>query len=151
MALRGASTTIDVARLDWEELARENAAVVFTVREIEPEQTFGKNNKPIRPVKARVIVLTGPQAGAIYPDERVMRSGIRPKLEAVKVGDDVVGRIGFYSIGSQSYVGLEAEEAGDIELAEKALAKANGHDIKVPAQNKGRKLAAVEEDDEPPF
>jgi hypothetical protein len=147
MALRGASTTTDTDWLDWSELAKENAAVVCSVREIEPESDFG--NGPVRAVRARVIVLTGSQAGAIYPNERILKAGIRSKLTTV--GDDVVGRVAPYGTRKPQAIGLESEESGDIALAEAALAKAAkgaGGNGKVPNQ----RAAAVEEDDDlPPF
>jgi hypothetical protein len=137
MALRGASTTVDQDWIDWEALALEGAAVVCTVREIEQPKDYG--NGEVAAVRARVIVLTGKHAGSVYPDERILKKGIRMKLE--NVGDDVVGRLAIY--GTRKAVGLNAEQEGDIELAEKALAKASGK--AVPAQ------ASAPAEEEPPF
>lgn len=138
MALRGASTTVDSDRIDWEALAKENAAVVCTVKSIEPETDFG--NGAVEPVKARIIVLTGSHAGEVWPDEMVLKKGIRIKLDTV--GDDVVGRVQVY--GDRKAIGLNAEWDGDLELAEKALAKASGK--KATASKK-----AADDGDEPPF
>jgi hypothetical protein len=148
MALRGASTTVDTDWIDWEGLAKEGAAVVCTVRSIEPEEDFG--NGSVAPVRARVIVLTGSKAGEVYPDERILKAGIRLKLQ--EIGDDVVGRLGIY--GKRNHVGLNAEADGDIELAERALKKfgdGDGGGAKAKASTKSKKVADEDEDDEPPF
>lgn len=138
MALKGASTTQEQDWLDLKELALEEAAAVFTVKEIESEVDFG--NGPIRPVRARIIVLTGRHAGEVYEDERILPKGVRMKL--TEVGDDVVGRLSIY--GSRKAVGLNAERDGDIELAEKALAKFGASSSN--GQNKAKAA-----DDDPPF
>jgi len=147
MALKGASTTTDQDWIDWAALAAENAAVVCTVKAIEPPKDFG--NGEVAAVRARVIVLTGAQAGTVYPDERVLKAGIRNKL--TEVGDDVVGRLDFY--GTRKAVGLQAEHAGDVDLAEAALAKYTAG--AVPAQRSNgtskAKAAPAEDSEEPPF
>src|SRR5882757_1683395 len=137
MALRGASTTTDSDWIDWAVLAAENAAVVCTVKEILPAKDYG--NGEVAAVRARVIVLTGAQAGTVYEDERILKAGIHNKLN--EVGDDVVGRLDVY--GTRKAVGLQAEHAGDVELAQAALAKVSGG--KVPVQN------SKNEDDDAPF
>lgn len=138
MALRGASTTVDSDYIDWAALAAENAAVVCTVKEILPPKDYG--NGEVAAVRARVIVLTGALAGTVYPDERILKAGIRNKLQ--EVGDDVVGRLDVY--GTRKAVGLQAEHVGDVELAQAALAKFSG--ASVPAQGGGKK-----DEEEPPF
>lgn len=135
MALRGASTTVDSDFIDWKSLAEENAAVVCSVLGVEDPKDYG--NGEVAAVKARVIVLTGKQAGSVFPSERILKAGIRMKLEDA-VGDDVVGRLDVY--GQRKAVGLQAEHQGDVELAEKALAKFG----------KSSKVKAAD-DDEPPF
>ena len=141
MALRGASTTVDSDYIDWKSLAEENAAVVCTVKELLPPKDYG--NGEVAGVRARVIVLTGSQVGTVYEDERILKAGIRLKLQ--QVGDDVVGRLDTY--GTRKAIGLQAEHAGDIDLAERALAKFGAG---VPAQRKAS--AKVETSDvEPPF
>lgn len=140
MALKGASTTVDSDYIDWAGLAAENAAVVCTVKEILPSKDYG--NGEVAAVRCRVIVLTGSLAGTVYEDERVLKAGIRNKLQ--EVGDDVVGRLDVY--GTRKAVGLQAEHDGDVALAEAALAKANGGKT-VPAQNSGPKSDV----DEAPF
>lgn len=146
MALRGASTvTVDRDWVEFKELARENAAVLFTVNEIEAEEKF--TNSTFSPVRARVAILTGSQAGEVYPDERILAAGVRLKLAEAGVGAHVVGRIQPY--GSRKHPGLEAEEAGDLALAEKALAKLEGSSSEAPARSKAKTVKA--EDSEPPF
>jgi hypothetical protein len=150
MALRGASTTTDIDWIDWEALARENAAVVCTVRSIEPEEDFG--NGSVAPVRARVIILTGAQAGTVYENERILKAGIRLKLQ--EIGDDVVGRLVTY--GKRNHVGLNNEHEGDIELAERALKKfgssSNGASAdKSAASTKKKAAAAVADSEDPPF
>lgn len=141
MALRGASsTTTDQDWIDWASLAAEGAAVVCTVRSIEEPKDYG--NGEVAAVVARVIVLTGSQAGTVHPAERILKAGIRTKLTTV--GDDVVGRLGVY--GSRKAIGLNNEHDGDVALAEAALAKENGGKT-VPAQNSGPKSDV----DEAPF
>jgi hypothetical protein len=137
MALRGASTTVDTDWIDWEGLAKEGAAVVCSVKSIEPEEDFG--NGSVAPVRARVIVLTGSQAGTVYEDERILKAGIRLKLQ--EIGDDVVGRLGIY--GKRNHVGLNSEADGDIALAERALKKFG--------KPSAAKKVEEDSDDEPPF
>jgi len=147
MALRGASTVVvDQDWCDFKALAAEAAAVLFTVKEIEPEEKFA--NGSFCPIRARVIILTGAQAGKVYDNERILAAGIRSRL--TEVGADVVGRIKPY--GSRKHPGLEAEHDGDIALAEAALAKLNGGEV--PAQRSSTKAATAEtadDDSEPPF
>lgn len=138
MALKGVSTTVDQDWIDWKALAEENAAVVCTVREILEPHDYG--NGEVAAVKARIIVLTGSEAGAVY-EETVLKAGVRIKL--TEIGDDVVGRLDLY--GSRKAVGLQGEHAGDMELAAKALAKANG---RKPAS---KSKAPAEDETDPPF
>lgn len=139
---------VDQDWVDFKALAAEAAAVLITVKEIMPEEQF--SNSKFCPVRARVVVLTGAQAGKVYPDERILAAGIRSRL--TEVGADVVGRIKPY--GARKHPGLEAEHPGDIELAEAALAKFAGGDV--PAQRSNGKTAAKETaaedgDEAPPF
>lgn len=138
VALKGASTTIDQDWIDWKSLAEENAAVVISVRELMAPKDYG--NGEVAAVRGRVIVLTGSQAGEVFPDETILKAGIRIKL--TEVGDDVVGRLDVY--GTRKAIGLQAEHTGDIELAERALAKATG-------KKSTAKKSAPADDDEPPF
>jgi hypothetical protein len=143
MALKGASTTVDADYIDWAGLAAENAAVVCSVKEILPPKDYG--NGEVAAVRARVIVLTGTQAGTVYEDERILKAGIRNKL--TEIGDDVVGRLDVY--GTRKAVGLQAEHEGDIDLATRALAKFGAG---VPAQRGESKASTpVDDDSEPPF
>lgn len=142
MALKGASTTVDSDWIQWEALALEGAAVVCTVRQIEEPKDYG--NGEVVAVRARVIVLTGSQAGSVHPDERILKKGIRMKLENEPIGNDVVGRLALY--GPRNAVGLNSEQPGDYELAEKAVAKANGQEDPTA---KGKAKASADTD--PPF
>lgn len=148
MALRGASTTTDTDWINWEALAAENAAVVCTVKELEPETDFG--NGSVAPVRARVIVLTGSKAGTVYPNERILKAGIRMKL--TEVGDDVVGRLAVY--GKRNHVGLNNEQDGDLDLAQAALAERSG-EVPAPRSSGGKTaakpVAETTDDEEPPF
>lgn len=142
MALRGASeTTQDQEWLDLKELAKEGAAAVFTPVRQGEEVDFG--NGPFTPIIADVIVLTGKQAGAYYPGEKIMAAGVRTKIQ--DIGDSVVGRIRPY--GQRKHPGLEPEEEGDLALAERALKKY------APKTAASKKAAAAMEDseEEPPF
>ncbi|MGH3965948.1 MAG: hypothetical protein ACRDRY_22295 [Pseudonocardiaceae bacterium] len=148
MALRGASTTVDSDYIDWAGLAAENAAVVCTVKAVEAPKDYG--NGEVAAVRARVIVLTGKQAGTVYEDERILKAGIRNKLQTV--GDDVVGRLDVY--GTRRAVGLQAEHEGDIALAERALKKFGAVPEQRSASNGSAKAAKPTDDsgdDEPPF
>lgn len=149
MALRGASTvTVDQDWVDFKALAAEAAAVLFTVKEIEPEEKFA--NGAFCPVRARVAILTGVQAGKVYDNERILAAGIRNKL--TEVGADVVGRIKPY--GSRKHPGLEAEHPGDIDLAEAALAKLNSGSVPDQRKESDGPVDASgrdSDDDEPPF
>lgn len=143
MALSGVSQDAPSGDyIDFKALSAEGAAVVMTIRELlEPEQsTYGE----IEPVRARVIVLTGEQKGQVFEDEKIISKGITSSLRRRDVGDDVVGRIRPY--GQGRYPGLEREDSGDIELAEKALAHFDG----APAKASKAK-ASKADDDEPPF
>lgn len=156
MAVKRASKATNVDFIDWDALAKERAAVVCTVLEYEDEEDFG--NGVVEPVRARVIILTGSKAGQVYDNERILKAGIRQKLNVVQtdddgnevqvvgIGDDVVGRLEFY--GKRNHVGLNAEDDGDVELAEKALAKLSTNGSK---SAKSRTPKAAQDDDEPPF
>lgn len=143
MALRGASTTTDSDFIDWMSLATEGAAVVCSVRSIEPEKDYGQGT-PVAVPRARIIVLTGKQAGVVFDEEMIFKAGIRNKL--TEVGDDVVGRVATYTRGKQVHPCLNNEADGDIELAEAALAKHNGGKAST-----SKKAAKNDDSDEPPF
>lgn len=110
--------------LKWDELADEGAAVLFTVVDPEgPEIDFG--NGPQVPVVARVIVLTGEDAGEVFDFQLIIKGGLKNKLKDQEAGKHVVGRVGWYSIPgrTQDYIGLEDEKRSDLELARRALKK----------------------------
>jgi hypothetical protein len=140
VALRGASeTTQDQDWLDLKELAKEGAAAVFTPVRLCEEEDYG--NGPFTPVIADVIVLTGKNAGAYFPGEKIMAAGVRVKIQ--EMGDSVVGRVRPY--GSRKHPGLEPEEDGDLALAERALKKY------APKSGTKKAAAAESSDEEPPF
>lgn len=156
MALSGVSADIpDGDYIDFKSLASEGAAVVVSILELcDPEeQTHG----PVEPVRARVIVLSGTQKGEVFENEKIINKGVTNSLRRRNVGDDVVGRIRPYGPGK--WPGLEREDAGDIELAEKALAHfgaagapADAADEPVSAPKAASKSKATKaDDDEPPF
>jgi hypothetical protein len=132
MALRGASTTTDTDYIDWMSLAVEGAAVCCTVNSIEEPKDYGQG-KPVAVPRAQIIVLTGKQAGTVFPDEMVFKAGIRNKL--TEVGDTIVGRMSTYARGKDTHPCLNNEQDGDLDLAKAALAKENGGSV--PAQNSG--------------
>lgn len=155
MALSGVSADEPTGDyIDFKALCAEQAAVVVSIRELcEPEeQTHGE----VQPVRARVIVLSGSQKGEVFEDEKIINKGITNSLRRKAVGDDVVGRIRPYGTGK--WPGLEREDSGDIELAEKALAHfdgagadaADGLKAKAP-KAKAAPAPAVDDDDNPPF
>lgn len=147
MALKGASTTVDTDYIDWMSLAVEGAAVCCTVNSIEPEHDYG--NGPIEAPRARVIILTGKQAGAVYPNELVLKAGVRNKLQTV--GDDIVGRMATYTRGKTAYPCLNNEGDGDIELAEAALAKYDTNGSSTKASSKKAKVVEEDDSEDPPF
>lgn len=145
MGLRGASTvTVDQDWVDFKVLAAEAAAVLISVKKIEDEEQF--SNSTFRPVRARVIILTGAQAGQVYPDERILAAGIRQKL--TDVGMEIVGRIKPY--GARKHPGLEAEHPGDIALAEAAIKKHGSLSTEEGEDTVGAS-GRDSDSDEPPF
>lgn len=154
MALKKASEAVNADRLDLDALAEEGAAVVITHRGFGERKDYGQGD--VEPVRARIIVLTGREAGRVDDDALIFKAGVRIKLG--EEGDDTVGRLGTY--GSRKAVGLEKEQAGDEELAEKALADADAAEAKPAAKPAAVKAApkaaavagdAEAEDDDPPF
>lgn len=145
-------------QLDLDELGREGAAVLITVKGWGEEKDWG--NGVVRPVKARIVALTGTHAGEVDEDALIFKAGIRNKL--TEVGQSVVGRLRPY--GPRRAIGLEAEEDGDVELAEKTLAKLDGpanspasqktsvtNEVIEAKRNVKARGAAVEDSDDPPF
>jgi hypothetical protein len=120
---------------DMKELAKEGAAILFSLIAIEETQKF--TNGSLRPVRARVIVLTGRAAGQVWHSTLILNAGVRYKLAKVAGVDDldavatepfvpaeevdVVGRMRLY--GERKNAGLDDELPGDEELARTALAK----------------------------
>lgn len=157
MALSGVSEDAPTGDyIDFKDLAAEQAAVVVSILELcDPEpQTHGQ----VEPVRARVIVLSGSQKGEVYDNEKIINKGVTNSLRRKQVGDDVVGRIRPYGTGK--WPGLEREDAGDIELAEKALAHfgaagvgaaANDEPEPEPVKPARKAKATAVDDDPPPF
>lgn len=110
-----ATSTMAEGQLDLNELGREGAAVLITVKGFAEEKDYG--NGTVKPVEARVVALTGSHAGEIDDDALIFKAGIRNKLH--EVGQSVVGRLRPY--GARKAIGLEAEEDGDVERAMKVL------------------------------
>lgn len=107
-------------QLNLDELGREGAAVLITVTGWAEEKDWG--NGVVRPVEARIVALTGSHAGEVDEDALIFKAGIRNKL--TEIGQSVVGRLRPY--GARKAIGLESEEDGDVELAERALTKLDG-------------------------
>jgi hypothetical protein len=110
--------------LKWDELADEGAAVLFTVVDPQgPAIDFGNGDQV--PVVARVIVLTGEDAGEVYQFQLIIKGGLKNKLKDQAAGKHVVGRVGWYEIPGRrdSYIGLEDEKRSDLALAKRALTK----------------------------
>lgn len=154
-----ATATMSEGQLDLNELGREGAAVLITVLGWGEEKDWGNGN--VKPVKARVVALTGAHAGEIDDDALIFKAGIRNRLH--EVGQSVVGRLRPY--GARKAIGLEAEEDGDVALAEKVLAQLDGPapEAKTPITDEvneakkavkartAAKKVALADDDEPPF
>lgn len=142
-------------QLNLDELGREGAAVLITVTGWAEEKDWG--NGIVRPVEARIVALTGSHAGEVDEDALIFKAGIRNKL--TEIGQSVVGRLRPY--GPRKAIGLESEDEGDVELAERALAKVDGSKTPVTdsvneakANVKARAKAKASEEDEsdlPPF
>lgn len=151
--------TMRDGQLNLDELGREGAAVLITVTGWGEEKDWGQGT--VRPVEARVVALTGIHAGEVDEDALIFKAGIRNKL--TEIGQSVVGRLRPY--GARKAIGLEAELDGDVELAERALAKLDGpvvpqgtpltDEVKAAKSAvKSRAAAAkvaLSDDDEPPF
>lgn len=154
-----ATATTSEGQLDLNELGREGAAVLITVTGFGEEKDYG--NGVVKPVEARIVALTGSHAGEIDEDALIFKAGIRNKLH--QVGQSVVGRLRPY--GARKAIGLEAEEDGDVELAEKVLAKLDGlstngsktpvtDEVKAAKRNAAARKASNKvalDDEEPPF
>jgi len=154
-----ATATMSEGQLDLNELGREGAAVLITVTGFAEEKDYG--NGTVKPVEARIVALTGSHAGEIDDDALIFKAGIRNKLH--EVGQSVVGRLRPY--GARKAIGLESEDDGDVELAEKVLAKLDGpapeaktsitDEVnaakKAVKERTAAKKVALADDEDPPF
>lgn len=141
-------------QLNIDELGREGAAVLITVTGWGDEKDWGQG--VVRPVKARIVALTGVHAGEVDEDALIFKAGIRNKL--TELGQSVVGRLRPY--GARKAIGLEAELDGDVELAERALAKLDGppasstpltDEVKAAKTAARERKVELDDDETPPF
>lgn len=120
--VRPAQPEGDVERVevDWKALGNEEAAVVISVLKELPDKDWG--NGPVSGFLTRMIVLTGKHRGLVADDFPIYKAGVySPLSRAGGVGTTMVGRLRPY--GTRKNIGLENEEDGDVEIAERALAK----------------------------
>lgn len=101
-----------------EDAADEREAVLITVLKDLGVKDFG--NGSAQGFLIRQIMLTGDHAG--HAEEwPVYKRGFVNRIEKAGVGATMVARLGRY--GERNTIGLEDDEDGDVELAEKAMVK----------------------------
>lgn len=148
-----------------EEAADEGEALLITVLKDIGTKNYG--NGEVQRYICRLIILTGEYEGYVNGDVTVNWGGwvnrLRKAVEKEGLGAHVVSRLGRY--GERNAIGLEDDQDGDVELAEKALAKhgdpfadaapskTNGlTDGVAETRTKAKAKAAAEKDlEEPPF
>jgi len=106
-----------------EEAADEGDALLITVLKDIGTKNYG--NGEVQRYICRLVILTGEYEGYVNGDVTVNWGGwvprIRKAVEQEGLGVSIVSRLGRY--GERNAIGLEDNQDGDIELAEKALAK----------------------------
>lgn len=81
---------------EYDNVANEGALVVFKVRGFgEPRLMKANSTKPVKPVDADVLVLTGSQARMVARGEEIIGAGITGTLRRAAIGDDVVCVMGW--------------------------------------------------------
>lgn len=105
--------------LALEDMADEGDAVLITVLKDLGVKDFG--NGSARGYLIRLICLTGDHDGLVNDDWPVYKRGFLNRIERAGVGASFVARLGRY--GERKTIGLEDDQDGDVELAEKALEK----------------------------
>lgn len=150
-------------QLILDDAADEREAVLITVLKDLGEKKFAENQPAVQGFLIRLIVLTGDHAGHVENELPIYKRGFTNRIEKAGVGATMVSRLGRY--GDRKTIGLEDDEDGDVELAEKALAKhgdpfadaapskTNGlTDGVAETRTKAKAKAAAEKDlEEPPF
>lgn len=154
--------------LALEDMADDNDPVMVTVLKDLGEKSFNGND-PVQGYLIRFVALAGSHKGLVNDELPMYKAGFRSRLQQAGVGATLVARLGRY--GTRNAIGLEDENEGDVELAEKALAdlgdpfaeagagNGNGASAKTSltegagdARKAGREKAAAEKDMvEPPF
>jgi hypothetical protein len=148
-----------------EDAADEGEAVLITVLKDLGEKDFG--NGGVQGYLIRLIVLTGDHADHVEDELPTYKRGFTNRIGKAGVGATLVSRLGRY--GERNAIGLEDDQDGDVELAEKALAKhgdpfeasrdrQNGTSIteevdaaKRSIKEKAAAKTQAEQDGEPPF
>jgi hypothetical protein len=102
-----------------EDAADEREAVLITVLKDLGEKDFG--NGGVQGYLIRLIVLTGDHEGHEEDELPTYKRGFTNRIGKAGVGATLVSRLGRY--GERSTIGLEDDQDGDVELAEKALVK----------------------------
>jgi hypothetical protein len=146
-----------------EDAADEKAAVLITVLKDLGEKKFKENQAAVQGYLIRFIVLSGEHVGHCEDEWPVYKRGFTNRIEKAGVGATMVARLGRY--GDRKAIGLEDDQDGDVELAEKALAKFGDPfedarpgqlaeetaDAKKSVKEKAAAKAAAASDDEIPF
>lgn len=105
--------------LALEDMADEGDAVLITVLKDLGIKDFG--NGSAQGYLIRFICLTGDHEDLVNDEWPVYKRGFLNRIEKAGVGASFVARLGRY--GERKTIGLEDDQDGDFELAEKALAK----------------------------
>lgn len=153
-----------------EDAADEQDAVLVTVLRDIGKKDYG--NGEVQRYICRVVILTGEHADYVNNDVTVNWGGwvhrLRKAVEKEGLGAHVVARLERYGTRTPQPIGLADDRDGDVELAEKALAKhgdpfqdaapgrlaAEVDEAKRSIKEKaaaGKAAAAAAGDDEPPF
>lgn len=145
-----------------EDMADEGDAVLITVLKDLGIKDFG--NGSAQGYLIRFIALTGDHEGLVNDEWPVYKRGFLNRIEKAGVGASFVSRLGRY--GERKTIGLEDDQDGDVELAEKALAKhGDPFEDQTPSESRGSltngaaetkakaaaKAKAEAASDEPPF
>ncbi len=151
-----------------EDAADEKEAVLITVLKDLGEKTFKEGQAAVQGYLIRLIILTGEHAGHVEDELPMYKKGFTNRLgrafEKEGLGVHTVSRLSRY--GDRNTIGLEDDEDGDVELAEKALVKFGdpfadaapgklADEVAAAKKSVKEKVAASKAaaagDDEPPF
>lgn len=101
--------------------ADEREAVLITVLKDLGPKNYG--NGDVERYLCRLIILTGDHAGHVEDELPVVWRGWTNRIAKAGVGATMVSRLGTYGDRTPKAIGLEDDQDGDVEIAEKALAK----------------------------